>query len=88
MKVIIQKSSSFSLKSRLMNSGSACFSSSKGVWVISEKNILQTDFEAEKNFARTYLAKKKIPHMILNSLIIHEENTNYTLMFNECLEIR
>ena len=37
---------------------------------------------------RTYLAKKKIPHVILNSLMIHEENTNYTLMFNECLEIR
>ena len=37
---------------------------------------------------RTYLAKKKIPHVILNSLMIHEENTNYTLTFNEYLEIR
>ena len=40
-----------------------------GVWVISEKNILQTDFEGRKNLARKYLPDNGFVCIAQNTIV-------------------
>ena len=43
-----------------------------GVWVISEKNILQTDFEGRKNLARKYLPDNGFVCIAQNAIVFCE----------------